>query len=347
MSLPLFSESSPPLTRSDAINVILASVALEELGVGHLFSAESEKIKFILSLLPSILGGGDVKNTKLNNFLGLNENTLKTISGTIQNYKMFKSLFTALFKSSDAQKKIESVDYVEKEEKQPGAEEFFGEIMKLFNSEGTSDTDKNSSASFDVSTDVVNKDISMEMVCAEDITLPDGSTTTHTNTHPASAKNTAGTTGEEAGAKENHGAFGLRPVEISVFASNTTGSLIPLVMSGTNILLPDSHILSDDVNVNKDNTEFIIKSAGLYRISYQINTTVPLQLGSRVMLNGVPLPEFVIEPDAARSNYYCEVVADIAVGTAVSLQVYSPHIVGAATLHDNSCGALLMITKLS
>lgn len=40
MSLPLFSESSPPLSRSDTINLILASVALEELGLGHLFSAE-------------------------------------------------------------------------------------------------------------------------------------------------------------------------------------------------------------------------------------------------------------------------------------------------------------------
>lgn len=300
-----------------------------------------EKIKFILSFLPSILGGGDGKNTKLDNFLGLNENVLKTISGTIQNYKMFKSLFTAIFKNRDGQKNIESADYVEKEEKQPGAVEIFGELNRLFNSDSTSDKEKSSSESVNGSTDFVNSDDPTKTAYVENITSPDSSGNTN------AATLSAGVTSEEVIAKDHQGALGMRPVEISVFASNTIGSLIPLVMSGTNIPLPNGHILSDDINVNKANTEFIINSAGLYRISYQINTTADLQLGSRIMLNGVPLPASVIEPVATRSNYFCEVVVDIAAGTTVSLQMYSPHIVGAATLQNNSCGALLMIAKLS
>ncbi len=340
MSSSLFSESSPPLSRSDAINLILASVALEELGLGHLFSAEGEKIKFILSFLPSIISGGDGKNTKLDNFLGLNENVLKTISGTIQNYKMFKSLFTALFKNRDGQKNIESADYVEKEEKQPGAVEIFGELNKPFNSVSAGDNEKSTSESTTGSEDDVKSDDAVKTTSAENVTSLESGGTAHTDT------SSTGATGEEESAKDHQDTLEVRPVEISVFASNTIGSLIPLVISGTNIPLPNGHILSDNVNVNKANTEFTINSAGLYRISYQINTTVPLQLGSRVMLNGKPLPASVIEPTAARSNYFSEVVVDISAGTTVTLQMYSPYIVGVATLQNNSCGALLMIAKL-
>ena len=56
MSMPAVPVIDPPVGREDAINLILASIAMEELGLSHILNAEGEKIQFALGTLDTERG---------------------------------------------------------------------------------------------------------------------------------------------------------------------------------------------------------------------------------------------------------------------------------------------------
>ena len=55
MSLPSFPVVNPPIEREDAVNQILSSIAMEELGLSHILNAEGEKLQYILGTLPGLM----------------------------------------------------------------------------------------------------------------------------------------------------------------------------------------------------------------------------------------------------------------------------------------------------
>jgi len=75
MSLPNVPNINPEITlkRDEAINLLLTSIAMEEIGVSHILNAEGEKIQYTLSQNPS-----------LDELKGLNKGTERLLQNLIK-----------------------------------------------------------------------------------------------------------------------------------------------------------------------------------------------------------------------------------------------------------------------
>lgn len=72
-----------------------------------------------------------------------------------------------------------------------------------------------------------------------------------------------------------------------MYASNTTGSTILVILGGSLIPLPTNQSLGT-FTVNGVNTIFSVPVTGRYYLTYQINPNASLLAGSRLLLNGHP-----------------------------------------------------------
>jgi len=72
-----------PITRDEALNQIIASIALEELALSHIINAESEKIRYVLGVLPDVTG----PNATIDEIIKVNSEVAKMIS-TIAHYEI-------------------------------------------------------------------------------------------------------------------------------------------------------------------------------------------------------------------------------------------------------------------
>jgi hypothetical protein len=75
MSLPNVPDINPEITlkRDEAINLLLTSIALEEIGISHILNAEGEKIQYTLAQNPS-----------LGELMGLNRGTERLLRSLIK-----------------------------------------------------------------------------------------------------------------------------------------------------------------------------------------------------------------------------------------------------------------------
>ena len=85
MSLPTFPNSN--ITRDDAINQILSSIAMEELGLSHILNAEGEKLQYVLGTLDGV--SGPVPSVE--EILAVNDSIQKTLQATMQNQIVLKA----------------------------------------------------------------------------------------------------------------------------------------------------------------------------------------------------------------------------------------------------------------
>lgn len=81
MSLPKIPDLNPNITlkREDAINILIASVGLEEIALAHILNAEGEKIQYILGTLV----GNVPDDVTICDVMNVNESVNKTLRNVV------------------------------------------------------------------------------------------------------------------------------------------------------------------------------------------------------------------------------------------------------------------------
>ncbi|WP_440986356.1 BclA C-terminal domain-containing protein, partial [Terribacillus saccharophilus] len=160
----------------------------------------------------------------------------------------------------------------------------------------------------------------------------------------------AGTTGVTgatglAGTTGVTGATGDVVTASSMYAANTVGSAVLVLLGGTNIPLPSAQNL-DGFTANGGSTVFTVPTTGRYYITYQINTTAALLISSRLVVDGAQVAGSVVAPAVSISNYEGNVIVNLTAGNTVAVQLFG--LVGTAVLNGGgSTGASLTIIRLS
>jgi len=371
MSQPNF-PSMPSIDRRDAINMILSSIAMEELGFSHIINAEGEKLQFLLGTIPGLTGG----TASIEDVLNANESMRNVLDSTVQsqlllNAKMFSAINSPVIPGVTGPTGAAGATGPAE-----GAAGATGATGATGAAGATGPTGATGSLGPQGAMGEAGITGATGAAGATGITGPAGNTgatgaTGATGTAgppgaqgpsgPTGAPGPTGATGPDGSAGDTGpdgsagplgpaGPTGADGPDLSAtagYAASTTGALISVLVAGTNIPLPDAQVLSPDITHNVANTIFTVNTYGRYRISYHINTTASLLLGSRLRIGGSIHPASVIEPVVSLSNYYNEIEVDLATGTTVALQMFAPLILGAATLLSNACGASLLIIRLS
>lgn len=167
-------------------------------------------------------------------------------------------------------------------------------------------------------------------------------------TGPTGAIGPAGATGAigAAGVTGPTGPNGPNPTATAGFAANTAGSSVSVALGGTPIPLPSAQLFSADITPNAGNTVFTVATAGRYRLSYHVNTTAALLMGSRLVINGVNNTASTIAPVLSVSSFENEIEVNLPANSTISLQLYPIVLAGAAVLLGGGAGASLMIVRL-
>ena len=177
-------------------------------------------------------------------------------------------------------------------------------------------------------------------------TGPTGPTGPEGAAGPAGATGATGPAGA-AGAVGSAGPTGATsPGLTAAFAANTQGSTIAVAVGGTPIALPNAQVLPSGITANSGNTVFTVAEAGTYQISYHVNTTLALLMGTRLVINGANSIPSTIAPVVSTSRFENQIKVTLPANSTIILQMYSIALAGAAILVGSGAGASLTIIRL-
>ncbi|MCY7574081.1 collagen-like protein, partial [Bacillus pumilus] len=146
------------------------------------------------------------------------------------------------------------------------------------------------------------------------------------------------------GATGPTGATGTSLTANSMYASNTSGSTVLVVLGGTSVSLPNNQSL-DGFTVGGGNTVFTVPVSGRYFITYQVNASAGLLAGTRVINNGSAIPGSILTPALSASSYNVSLITTLVAGNQLSLQIFGL-IAAVVLLGGGSVGAALTIIRL-
>nr|WP_249150063.1 MULTISPECIES: collagen-like protein [Bacillus] len=327
------------LSRDDTINLVLSSIAMEELGMAHILNAEGEKIQYALGAIPGLTG----PPSSLADILNLNESVRDTLDSLMKQELLLGS-------------KLDSISNIPTLAGPTGATGPTGPTGAIGPAGATGPT--GSIGPTGVTGAGLQGIVAFNPLIAPTYTtgqvvLYNGSSyvanvNSPAGTPGASADYTllaaAGITGATGGTGPT-GSTGTSLTATSGYASNTGGGVVAVIVGGTTISLPNEQNLSADITANAANTIFTVAPAGRYYISYHINLTAGLLVSSRILINGTPPASSIIAPVASLANFNNSFIVTLPAGSTIQLQLFG--LLGAATLLGGSVGAALNIIRLS
>ncbi|MEC3763518.1 BclA C-terminal domain-containing protein, partial [Bacillus pumilus] len=130
----------------------------------------------------------------------------------------------------------------------------------------------------------------------------------------------------------------------SMYASNTSGSTVLVVLGGAAVSLPNNQSL-DGFTASGGNTIFTVPVSGRYFITYQVNTSAALLAGTRLISSGSAIPGSILTPALSVSTYNVSLITTLAAGNQISLQIFGL-VATVVLLGGGSVGAALTIIRL-
>nr|WP_279600891.1 collagen-like protein [Bacillus amyloliquefaciens] len=339
------------LSRDDTINLLLSSIAMEELGMAHILNAEGEKIQYALGTIPGLTG----PPSSLADILNLNESVRDTLDSLMKQELLLGS-------------KLDSISNIPTLAGPTGATGptgptgaigptgatgaglqgivAFNPLIAPTYTTGQVVLYNGSSYVANVNSPAGTPGASADytLLAAAGITGVTGDTGPTGSTGATGVTGPTGSTGATGGTGPT-GSTGTSLTATSGYASNTGGGVVAVIVGGTTISLPNEQNLSADITANAANTIFTVAPAGRYYISYHINLTAGLLVSSRILINGTPPASSIIAPVASLANFNNSFIVTLPAGSTIQLQLFG--LLGAATLLGGSTGAALNIIRLS
>ncbi|KZE56484.1 MULTISPECIES: BclA C-terminal domain-containing protein [Bacillus amyloliquefaciens group] len=347
MSQPNMPNITPVVTlsRDDTINLLLSSIAMEELGMAHILNAEGEKIQYALGTIPGLTG----PPSSLADILNLNESVRDTLDSLMKQELLLGS-------------KLDSISNIPTLAGPTGVTGAGLQGIVAFNPLIAPTYTTGQVVLYNGSSYVANVNSpSGTPETSADYTLlaAAGSTGATGSTGPTGITGATGGTGSTGitgvtgptgvtgatGITGPPGSTGTSLTATSGYASNTGGGVVAVIVGGTDISLPNEQNLSADITANAANTVFTVAPAGRYYISYHINLTAGLLVSSRILINGTPAASSIIAPVASLASFNNSFIVTLTAGSTIQLQLFG--LLGAATLLRGSAGAALNIIRLS
>ena len=348
MSLPAFPQPEPLLTREGSLNEIIASVAAEELSLSHILNAEGEKLQYVLGTLPGLSEAASPEEV-----MKINRSVQSTLAGVMEQQMLLATKLsnamtapivpgpTAPAEGSDGSTGPTGSTGPEGPQGFTGAAGVEG-APGLMGPQGP--TGPTGAAGVTGATGPAGPAGVTGPAGTAGVT---GNTGATGPTGAAGARGPVGATGGTGptGSAGPAGAPSPNPTSTAAFFANTQGSTIKVTPEGTSIPLPDAQIMSYDFWITGENTMFFVGTFSTYLISYHVNTTQPLSMGVRLLINGRVDPVADIAPSVPTSHFENQFKVTLGAATSVSLQLYSST-ADTAVLAGDGVGASLTFMRL-